>query len=117
MALASSLSAPTATSTLLKSATTVQILEVTEGRAPGNPASSAAIAAALTRHGIKPTVRTSAAGDIGVGDELLSRLADTAGADMLVMGAYGHSRFSELVFGGATRHIARHMTVPTLFSH
>jgi len=34
-----------------------------------------------------------------------------------VMGAYGHSRMRELVFGGTTRHIARHMTVPTLFSH
>jgi nucleotide-binding universal stress UspA family protein len=27
------------------------------------------------------------------------------------------SRTRELVFGGVTRHIARHMTVPTLFSH
>jgi nucleotide-binding universal stress UspA family protein len=33
------------------------------------------------------------------------------------MGAYGHSRMRELVFGGATRHIARHMTAPTLLSH
>ena len=49
-------------------------------------------------------------------DEILSRLADL-GADLLVMGAYGHSRMRELVFGGVTRHIARHMTVPTLFSH
>ena len=43
-------------------------------------------------------------------------LADM-GADLLVMGAYGHSRMREMVFGGATRHIARHMTVPTLLSH
>ena len=38
-------------------------------------------------------------------------------ADLLVMGAYGHARVRELVFGGATRHIAKHMTLPTLFSH
>lgn len=74
------------------------------------------IAAALSRHGIKPSIRTSVLGDISVGEELLSRLADL-GADLLVMGAYGHSRMRELVFGGATRSIFRHMTVPTLFSH
>ena len=41
-------------------------------------------------------VRTSVAVDISVGDEILSRLADL-GADLLVMGAYGHSRMRELV--------------------
>ena len=78
--------------------------------------SDTSIAAALARHGIKPEVRTSIASDISVGDEILSRAADLD-ADLLVMGAYGHSRFREIVFGGATRHIARHMTLPTLFSH
>jgi nucleotide-binding universal stress UspA family protein len=74
------------------------------------------IAAALARHGIKPSVRTSVTADLSVGDEILSRLADLD-ADLLVMGAFGHSRIRELVFGGVTRHIARHMTVPTLLSH
>jgi nucleotide-binding universal stress UspA family protein len=74
------------------------------------------IALALARHGIKPSVRTSVTTDLSVGDEILSRLADLD-ADLLVMGAYGHSRIRELVFGGVTRHIARHMTVPTLLSH
>jgi Universal stress protein family len=46
----------------------------------------------------------------------VSRVSDLD-ADLLVMGAYGHSRMREFVFGGTTRHIARHMTVPTLFSH
>jgi nucleotide-binding universal stress UspA family protein len=102
---------------MLLSADKVHILEVKQradeesGLAPDTT-----IAASLARHGIKPAVRTSIAPDISVGDEILSRLADM-GADLLVMGAYGHSRMRELVFGGATRHIARHMTVPTLFSH
>jgi len=103
----------------LLQAKTVQILEVKEGRGRDDAealAPDTSIAAALARHGIKPTVRTSIATDISVGDEMLSRVAD-AGADLLVMGAYGHSRMRELVFGGATRDIARHMTVPTLFSH
>lgn len=101
---------------LLKQAEQVQILEIDEGGSRNSAATDNAIAVALARHGIKPTVRTSIAGDISVGDEILSRLTDM-GADLLVMGAYGHSRMRELVFGGVTRHIARHMTVPTLFSH
>jgi nucleotide-binding universal stress UspA family protein len=102
---------------ILEQADQVQILEVDEGGHGRSRASADnSIAVALARHGIKPTVRTSVAGDIGIGDEILSRLADM-GADLLVMGAYGHSRMRELVFGGVTRHIARHMTVPTLFSH
>jgi len=102
---------------LLLGAEKVHILEVKE-RGDERPtlAPDTSIAAALARHGIKPSVHTSAPTDIGVGDEILSRLADL-GADLLVMGAYGHSRMRELVFGGATRSISRHMTVPTLFSH
>lgn len=102
---------------LLQGAESVHILEVKErADAKSTLGPDTSIAAALARHGIKPVVHTSIAADISVGDEVLSRLADFE-ADLLVMGAYGHSRFRELVFGGATRHIARHMTVPTLFSH
>ena len=39
------------------------------------------------------------------------------GADLLVMGAYGHSRLRELVLGGVTRTILKEMTVPVLMSH
>ncbi len=102
---------------LLKAAESVHIIEIREGsdKAPAlTPDTS--IAAALGRHGIKPTIHSSLAPDSSVGEEILSRVADL-GADLLVMGAYGHSRMRQLVFGGATRSIARHMTVPTLFSH
>jgi nucleotide-binding universal stress UspA family protein len=47
---------------------------------------------------------------------LLSRAADL-GADLLVIGAYGHSRVRELLLGGATRSILRSMTLPVLMSH
>ncbi|MFZ1101460.1 MAG: universal stress protein [Hyphomicrobiaceae bacterium] len=102
---------------LLLGAEKVHILEIKE-RGDERPALApdTSIAAALARHGIKSSVHTSAPRDIGVGDEILSRLADLS-ADLLVMGAYGHSRMRELVFGGVTRSISRHMTVPTLFSH
>ena len=101
---------------LLQGAENVHILEI-KGRGDESSMSpDTSIAASLARHGIKPTIRTSVAPDTSVGDEILSRTSDLD-ADLLVMGAYGHSRMRELVFGGATRHIARHMTVPTLFSH
>ena len=102
---------------LLQGADSVHILEIKDrSDASSTLAPDTSIAAALGRHGIKPEVRTSVAADISVGDEILSRAADLD-ADLLVMGAYGHSRFCELVFGGATRQIARHMTLPTLLSH
>lgn len=76
----------------------------------------AEIAATLARHGVKCEVASTVSGDIGIGDVILSSLTDD-GADLLVMGAWGHSRMRELVFGGATRHIIEHMTVPVLMSH
>ena len=53
---------------------------------------------------------------VGVGDQLLSR-ASELGCDLIVCGGYGHSRLREWVLGGVTRHLLKHMTVPTLLSH
>ncbi len=53
---------------------------------------------------------------IGIADAMLSRAADL-GADLMVMGAYGHSRWAERVLGGATRGLLASMTVPVLMSH
>ena len=76
----------------------------------------AEIANHLARHGVKTDVRHTVATDIDVGDAILNAVSDHA-AHLLVMGAYGHSRMREFVFGGATRYILRHMTAPTLLSH
>ena len=70
----------------------------------------------LARHGVKAEATQVFADDIDVGDMLLSRAADL-GSDLLVMGAYGRSRLTELVLGGATRHILQQMTIPVLMSH
>ena len=103
---------------LLKAADSVRIVWVNpqseSGRAGDLP--TAEIAVALARHGVKCEAASTVAPDIDVGDALLSGLADD-GTDLLVMGAYGHSRLREWVFGGATRHILGHMTVPVLLSH
>lgn len=103
---------------LLQAAKNVRIIWVNpqdEARAAGD-LPTAEIASALARHGVKCEAATAYATDIKVGDTLLSGLTDD-GSDLLVMGAYGHSRLREFVFGGATRHILDHMTVPVLMSH
>ena len=74
------------------------------------------LAAHLARHGINATADHTVSKDVNVGDLLLSRLADDR-ADLLVLGAYGHARWRELVLGGVTAHILEHMTVPVLMSH
>jgi nucleotide-binding universal stress UspA family protein len=53
---------------------------------------------------------------IGIADAMLSRAADM-NADLIVMGAYGHSRWVERMLGGATRGLLATMTAPVLMSH
>ena len=47
----------------------------------------------------------------------LDQYAADVSADLLVVGGYGHSRLRELVLGGVTRELLRHMTLPVLMSH
>lgn len=70
----------------------------------------------LARHGFKAEAKSVAAPDANVGDILLARSFEQ-GCDLLVMGAYGHSRMREFVFGGATAQILESMTLPVLMSH
>jgi len=77
---------------------------------------SADIALHLARHGVKAEAAQTISGDIDVGDAILSRASDL-GADLIVIGAYGHSRVREIILGGVTRHLLQHMTAPILMSH
>ena len=70
----------------------------------------------LARHGVNARVSEQPSGGIDIGSAILSRAADT-GADLIVAGAYSHSRARELILGGATRELFKSMTVPTLMSH
>jgi nucleotide-binding universal stress UspA family protein len=72
-------------------------------------------AAMLRRHGVTVEPQRIEGPDRDAGEVLLAQAA-AHGADLLVMGAYGHSRLRELVFGGATRHLLREATLPVLFS-
>lgn len=49
--------------------------------------------------------------------EVIARHVSDIDADMLVMGAYGHSRFREAILGGATRNMLEHATVPVFMAH
>ena len=82
----------------------------------GTESDQAAVKAWLAAHGIKADVRATRTREIEVGDVLLSTAADLS-ADLIVMGAYGRSRFRELILGGATHDMMRHMTAPVLMSH
>ncbi len=103
---------------LLAGAKQVTALTIVDGRhAPvGAEPPAAELARHLERHGIHATAQRSVTEDIPDADALLSYTCDI-GADLLVMGGYGHSPMRERVLGGVTRSLLRHMTVPVLMSH
>ncbi len=70
----------------------------------------------LERHDIPARAETIVRGELGVSDILLSRASDLA-ADLIVAGAYHHSPYREALFGGVTRDLLDHMTVPVLMAH
>ncbi len=76
----------------------------------------AALAEALDRHGVKAELTNVASDGQATGAALL-RAASDFGSGLVVIGAYGHSRFTEFIFGGATRHVVHHLDRPVLMSH
>jgi nucleotide-binding universal stress UspA family protein len=94
----------------------VEIVIVASERGKQDEIEGADIGQHLARHGLKVDVHRISGGNIDVGDALLSHAADS-GADLMVMGGYGHSRLREFVLGGVTRSIFESMTVPVLISH
>lgn len=71
----------------------------------------------LEGHGIANRQRRHLTDDGGDTGEAILAVAREEGSDILVMGAYGHSRLRELVVGGVTRHVLGHMHLPVLMSH
>lgn len=69
----------------------------------------------LARHDVRVNViRRKTDGDHG---EALRSLVSESGADLVVMGCYGHSRFREIMLGGVTRSMLQHAPVPVLMAH
>ena len=101
---------------LLARAESVDVVVFETGRVGDHGEEPGADAALyLARHGVRATVSKYGSPDVDIGSQILSRAADT-GADLIVMGAYGHSRMRELILGGATRTILESMTAPVLMS-
>ncbi|MDT8443699.1 MAG: universal stress protein [Desulfuromonadales bacterium] len=101
---------------LLRLADNVNVMAINPEHGVHGSMPGTEIALYLARHGVPVEVKADYGTEIEVGNEILSRATDF-GADLIVMGGYGHSRLKEWVLGGATRTILESMTVPVLMSH
>jgi nucleotide-binding universal stress UspA family protein len=82
-----------------------------DGQDPG-----ADIARHLARHSVNVEVKVVPAGGRSTSDVILSE-ARYLGAELIVMGGYGHSRLREWIFGGATRDILHESAIPMFIAH
>jgi nucleotide-binding universal stress UspA family protein len=102
---------------LLQAATAVDICIIApERHSPDVADPGAELSRMLARHGVKVSVSILAQTLPRVSEVIARHVADTD-ADLLVMGAYGHSRFREAILGGATRNMLEHAKVPVLMAH
>lgn len=102
---------------VLAAAEECQIVIVDPPRhAPDRSDPGGRLAQMLARHGVKASVRVLARTEPSVAAILARDLVDTA-SDLLVMGAYGHSRLRESILGGATRQMLEGTKVPVLMVH
>jgi len=101
---------------LLAEAETVEIVSVHGEKQIDDEPSAADLAEHLRRHCAAVSARALPLDVDGVAATLRAHVRH-CGADLLVMGAYGHSRLREFVLGGATRDVLAQVEVPTLMSH
>lgn len=78
--------------------------------------SSQRLADYLITHGIQPQIEVTEEQEANAGNLLLD-LATREHCDLLIMGAYGHSRLREFLFGGVTRHVLHHAQLPLLLAN
>ncbi len=95
----------------IETAEAIRILAADEYQRRGPSAED--LVAYLSLHGHKPEITTFPPVDKDVGAGLLAA-ARAFDADMLVMGAYSHSRLRQLILGGVTRHVLENATIPVL---
>ncbi|MEE7490802.1 universal stress protein UspA [Methylobacterium oryzae] len=100
---------------LLKRARRVGIVTVQTEAVAGVGEGGDRLVRHLARHGVEADYRTTFSSVTVVG-HLIAEVAQ-AGSDLLVMGAYGHSRLREAFLGGASRDALRQSGVPVLMSH
>jgi nucleotide-binding universal stress UspA family protein len=92
------------------------IITINEETGLADKASAENLAKHLAKHKVLSKIIALTAARSDIQPTILSLAAEDS-IDMLVMGAYGHSRLQEMMLGGVTREMLRTMTVPTLMSH
>ena len=88
-----------------------EMSEFQDGENPGSD-----VAKWLTHHGCNVTVQQLPSGGREIGDCILEQSRQT-GADLIVMGAFGHSRLREGIFGGTTRTLMQQTEQPVFMAH
>jgi nucleotide-binding universal stress UspA family protein len=101
---------------VLEKAKRVCVLTVTKEKAIDTRRSGPELAKHLARHGVDVVLDEVDAGGRGIGDVLEAHV-EYRNADLLVMGAYGHSRLREFVLGGATKSMLTRPPSPIFMSH
>jgi len=101
---------------MLELAKQVRIVTVINEKALDTRRSGEELAKNLSRHGINVVLDKVDAKGNPIG-EVLESWTSSQGADLLVMGAYGHSKWREFVLGGATRSLLSKPPLPILLSH
>lgn len=103
---------------LLKAAKKVRVIHVGTQKDAGAKGSlpGGSLMEALGRHAITAELQPQPSEGHDAGQALL-RCADDCSAGLIVMGAYGHSRLAEFIFGGATRFVLGRLNRPVLMSH
>ena len=100
----------------LKFAQTVRLVEMTGEKPLEGTRTVAALQNQLQSHDITATVDTIEVGDASAG-EVLTDYCARQHAELLVMGAFGHTRMRDFVMGGVTKFIVHHTPLPVLLSH
>lgn len=101
---------------LCERASSVTVVTVTNDKELAGTADAEDVVRHLARHGIRAMALETELDGKNAGDAL-NGYCRRIGADLLVMGAYGHARFREFVLGGATRTVLADPALPVLLAH
>jgi nucleotide-binding universal stress UspA family protein len=101
---------------ILQSAANVRIITATDDKTTAELVSGAALASHLAEHGIKATFETVNIDGSSVG-KVIEAYVKANTINLLVMGAYRHSRLNEIIWGGATKTVIARPPCWVLMSH